>query len=261
MSAALRTLLVACLLLSAGCSFLGPNPDSYTSTYDYSIGVDADETLRNVTVRLPVPQVDGTPTYEATDVAPNGTLGGVFAVSLVETRYGPMLELTADRFPVETRYYRYVEEDGVGRQERIDAAEYDPENPDHAKRTRRTVATSVFRDVPYPIETRTPVGASATFYPGASVTRTLTACSFPYRDETACFEYDAPVYLAYDAPESARVDASAMVVGSNQWFSGGWTGNDYHDRVHANATGPRDGWVNASGHTEAGRGNYPSPDP
>ncbi|GGN86658.1 hypothetical protein [Haloarcula pellucida] len=251
----LLPLLIVCLVLTAGCSFFGPNPDSYSSSYDLSVGVDADETLRNVTIRVPLPQVDGNATFEATDVAPNGT----FDARVVETEYGPMLELTTDEFTVETRYYRYVEADGVGRQEEISEAEYDPENPNHAKRTRRTASTSALRDATYPIETRTPVGTSPTFY-GDGVTRSLTDCSLPYRDETACFTYDAPVFLSYDAPATARVDASVMVVGSNEWFSGGWTGNSYADRVHANATGPQDRWVSASGHTETGRGNYPSPE-
>ncbi|WP_135302549.1 hypothetical protein [Haloarcula amylovorans] len=255
----LRLVVVVVLVLTAGCSFFAPNPDSYTSTYDYSVGIDADTTLRNVTVRLPVPQTNGSATYNASEIAPNGTLDGAFDVTLIETEHGPMVELTADEFPVETRYYRFVEEDGVGQREQISESEYDPSNPDHQKVTRRSAGTVAVRDAPYPIETRAPVGSSPTFY-GDAVTRSLATCSFPYTDETACFAYDAPVYLSYDAPADARVDASVMFIGSNEWFTAGWTGNDYVDRVHANATGPQDDWITTTGETETGRGNYPSPE-
>lgn len=253
----LLALLLAGLTLTAGCSFLAPNPDSYTSTYDYSVGVDATGTLENVTIRVPLPQVDGEPVVDASAVAPNGTVEG-FDATVVGTAYGPMLELTAAEFVVETRYFRFVEEDGLGRREEIDESAYDPSNPDHHKRETRTVSVSVTRTATYPIETRTPVGESPTFFPAA--TRELTDCRVPYGDETACFDYRAPVYLSYDSAESVRVSGSVSVTGSNEWFAGGWTGNSYSDRVRFAVTGPRDGWIVANGTTEVGRGNYPSPE-
>jgi hypothetical protein len=253
-------LLLAALTLTAGCSFLGPTPDNYTSRYDYSVGVDATATLEDVTIRVPVPQTDGEATYDADVVAPNGTVEGVFDATVVETQYGPMLELTAAEFPVETRYYRHVETDGVGRIEEISEAEYDPSNPDHVRRTRRTVSVSVTRSAPYPIETRTPVGQAPTFYEDGAVTRALTTCSLPDRDEATCFAYDAPVYLSYDTDRNATVSGSVVVVGANEWFAGGWTGNGYTDRVGFDASGPQDGWTAANGTTEVGRGNYPSPE-
>jgi hypothetical protein len=249
--------LLAGLTLTAGCSFLAPNPESYTSTYEYSVGVDATGTLSDVTIRVPLPREDAAPVVAADVVAPNGTVDG-FDAAVVETPYGPMLELTADEFVVQTRYYRFVEEDGLGRREEIDESEYDPSDPDHQEVARRTVTVDVTRTATYPIETRTPVGESPTFLPGA--TRELTDCRFPYRDETACFAYDAPVYLSYESAESTRVSGVVATYGSNEWFAGGWTGNGYSDTVRFDVTGPRDGWVVANGTTEVGRGTYPSPE-
>ncbi|WP_251342915.1 hypothetical protein [Haloplanus halophilus] len=119
---------------------------------------------------------------------------------------------------------------------------------------------SVTRTADYPIETRTPVGESPTFYGTGAVTRDLTECPLPNRGETTCFAYDAPAYLSYDAPANASVAGSVVLVGSNEWFAGGWTGNGYADRVSFDVTGPRDGWVTANGTTEVGRGTYPSPE-
>ena len=250
--------LLAALTLTAGCSFLASNPESYTSTYEYSVGVDATGTLSDVTIRVPLPQRDGDVVVGADAIAPNDTVDGMDA-AVVDTEYGPMLELTAETFVVETRYFRVVEADGMGRREEIDESEYDPTNPDHQEVSRRTVTVSVTRTAAYPIETRAPVGASPTFVPDA--TRELTECPFPYRDETACFAYDAPVYLSYESSSSTRVSGVVAVYGSNEWFAGGWTSNGYSDRVKFAATGPRGGWVVANGTTEVGRGTYPSPEP
>jgi len=247
-------LLLAALTLTAGCSFLAPNPDSYTATYEYRVGVDATATLEDVTVRVPLPRGGAS---DPAAFVPNGTVDG-FDTGIVETTHGPMLELTADEFAVETRYYRYVEEDGLGRREEIDESTYDPSNPDHQKVSRRTVTVSVTRRATYPIETRTPIGTEPTFYPGA--TRDLTTCSLPNRGETTCFAYEAPIYLDYDTAADTNVSGHVTLHGSNEWFAGGWTGNSYTDRVGFDVAGPRSEWVIVNGTTEVGRGNYPSPE-
>jgi hypothetical protein len=255
----LLALALACLMVTAGCSFLGPNPDSHTSSYDYTVGIDADATLEDVTVRVPLPQVDGATVVDAAVAAPNGTVEA-FAATVVETDHGPMLELTAETFAVETRYYRFVERDGLGRREEISESAYDPADPNHRKVDRRTVGVTVSVAADYPLDTRTPVGAEPMFYAADAVTREPTACELPYRDASACLAYDAPVYLAYDAPAGASVEGSVTFAGRNEWFAGGWTGNEYTDRVRFGATGPQDGWATGDGYTELGRGSYPTPE-
>lgn len=255
----LAALSLALLALTAGCSFLGPTPDSYTSTHDYSVGLDANTTLRDVTVRVPLPAVDGATAVTASVVAPNGTVEGGFAARVVASRYGPMLELTADEFVVRPRYYRVVEADGTGRREEITRAEYDPDDPTHHVVDHRTAGVRVSVGASYPLDTRDPVGTEPTFYAPGAVTRGPAACTLPDDDAAACFAYDAPVYLSYDAPANASVEGVVTVTGSNEWFAGGWTGNSYADRVTVAATGPQDGWTNASGRTETRRGTYPTP--
>jgi hypothetical protein len=245
----------------AGCSFLGPNPDSYTSSYEYTVGIDANATIQNATIRLPLPQRNGTAAVDASVVAPNGTVEGAFDATVVETESGPMLELTTDELRVEPRYYRVVERNGQGRREEIARSAYDPSNPNHQMVATRTVGVSVSVDAEYPLETRTPVGTEPTFYASGAVTRNATDCRLPDRGETVCFAYDAPVYLAYDAPANASVSGIATVGGYNEWFAGGWTGNEYTDRVSFAATGSGSGWVTGEGYTETGRGNYPAPAP
>jgi hypothetical protein len=254
------TLLVVCLALTAGCSFLAPNPDSYSSNHYYSVGVDLDGNVSDVTIRLPVAQQDGAATYNVTTLTGNGTVEGVFDAELIETERGPMLELTADAVTVEPRYYRFVVEGDTGRRERISADEYDPANPDHQKVDRRGVSLSADQGVDYPIETQAPLGASPTLYADDAVTRELADCELPVQDATTCFAYEAPVYLSYEADADVTVAGSVYFEGTNEWFAGGWTSNGYVDRVDFNETGAQDGWVAADGVTETGRGQYPSPE-
>lgn len=257
----LTILLLACLTLTAGCTFLGPSPDSYTSTYEYTVGIDANTTIQNATIRVPLPQTNGATAVNASVVAPDGTVDGAFGAAVVETEYGPMLELTTDELRVETQYYRIVEEEGQGRREAISRSEYDPSNPNHQRVAFRTVSVSVSVNTEYPIETRAPLGTEPTFYTDDAVTRNATECRLPNQGESVCFGYDAPVYLTYDAPANASVSGIATFSGDNEWFTGGWTGNEYTDRVQFAATGPQNGWITADGYIETGRGNYPSPEP
>jgi len=243
----------------AGCSLLGPNPDSYTSTYEYTVGIDANATVQNATIRVPLPQDNGTTAVDVSVVAPNGTVDGAFDATVVETEYGPMLELTADRFEVVTRYYRFVEANGTGYREEISGEQYDPANPDHQRVDHRSLTVEVSTVGEYPLATRTPVGTEPTLYAGDTVTRSLTDCRVSDDRAEACFGYDTSVYLAYDAAPETTVRGYIAAAGANQWFAGGWTGNSYTDRVEFAARGPQRGWTDATGYTVVGRGSYPSP--
>ena len=250
---------LAALALTAGCSFFAPNPDSYTATYQYDVGIDTNATLENVTIRVPLPQVDSASAVNASGIAPNGTVGDGVNGAIVETAYGPMLELTTDRFAVTTRYYRFVESNGTGYREEISREQYDADDPDHQRVDHRSISVSVSVAAEYPLETRAPVGTEPTLYDNDAVTRELRECRVPDEPAEACFGYDAPVSLAYNTTENASVRGFAAVSGSNEWFTGGWTGNSYTDRVRFDAAGPQQGWRNATGYTVTGRGNYPSP--
>ena len=253
----LSTCLLVLLVVTAGCAFPGVEPESRAGAYDYTFGLDAYGTVENATIRVPLPVEDGASALNASVLAPNGTVDGAFEASVVDTRYGPMLELRTTEFVVEPRYFATVEEDGMGRRVEISESEYDPENPDHSKVDFRSVDVLVTVDAPYPVDTESPVGDEP-LLPTTS-DRVATACEFPTTDTASCFDYDAPLYLSYDASEGTRVDTIVSFEGRNEWFDGGWTGNGYRESVDYRATGPQSGWVTAEGHLVVGNGNYPTP--
>lgn len=258
---AVLALSVAVLVVTAGCTlpFFGPEPDSFDATYDYSFGIDVYGNLTDVTIRAPLPVgPNGTP-LEADVLLPDGAVRDyddrkVFDARIVDTEFGPMLELTADRYEVVPRYFATVEEDGVGRQVEISAAEYDPENPDHRKVDFRSASVSVTIEGAYPIDTREPVGSEPVFHNTSA--RTVVDCDTPTTDSATCYVYDGPYYLSYGADGETRVQTFVVFEGYNEWFAAGWTGNSYRDSVGVNVTGAQDGWLDGDGELLTGNGNY-----
>lgn len=251
----LAVLAVAGIVLAAGClGFLAADPDSFAGSYQYGFGMDVHGTVTNVTVYVPLPVgPEGTP-FNASVLAPDGTVEGAFSADVVETEFGPMLALRADRFEVEPRYYAVVERDGVGERVEISEAEYDPENPDHQRVGFRTVDVVATVSEPYPVETRDPVGTEPVL--PAVEGRTEAACPYPTTDEAVCYEFGTTVYLSYEAAADTAVVVVVSAEGRNEWFAGGWTGNGYRDSVSVRVTGPQDGWVTAEGNSVTGNGNY-----
>jgi hypothetical protein len=254
-------LAVALAVVTAGCTlpFLGPDPDSFGATYDYSFGVDVYGNLTDVTIRAPLPVgPNGTP-LDSEVLLPDGAVRDrddqrVFDARIVETEFGPMLELTADRFEVVPRYFATVEEDGVGRQVEISADEYDPENPNHRRVDFRSASVSVTVRGEYPIDTRSPVGSEPVFH--NLTARQVVDCPTPTTDGATCYAYEGPFYLSYDADPETRVQSFVSFSGDNEWFAGGWTGNSYRDHLEVEANGTRDDWIVGEGTLLTGDGNY-----
>lgn len=226
--------------------------DSYTSEYTYDGSVSADGTLTNVTILLPAPALDGESAVAAEIESGDGYLRPETASSrVVETEHGPMLAVTVDEFAVEPAYYRFVEDDELGRVEEIDADEYDPDDPDTFVRERESIDLTLRLESDEAIDTREPIGAEPLLEPRFDTTE--TPCQ---GDAGRCYEYASLAGLEYGADPDTTVSASVTFRGENAWWTGGWNGNWYEERVTVEATGAQAGWVPASGELEAGRGSY-----
>ena len=71
-----------------------------------------------------------------------------------------------------------------------------------------------------------------------------------------CFEYEGRVYADYETSEEATVYISTQLDGRNEWFSGGWTGNEYREWSRVELRGPQSGWILTDGELEIGSGTY-----
>jgi hypothetical protein len=246
--------LVASVLLAGCLGFLGPEPESFAGRYDYAVGIDASGTLTNVTIYAPLPVGPAGPPFNATVLAPDGTVDDAFEATVVETEFGPMLALRADTIAVEPRYYAIVERDGVGERVEINESEYDPANPNHQRVAFRSVDLTASLPEPYPVKTREPVGSEPVL--PATATRVEAACPIPTTERAVCYTYEAPVYLSYGTAPDTTVDVIVTFEGRNEWFAGGWTGNGYRDSLTVRATGPQEGWVDGEGTLLTGNGRY-----
>jgi len=257
-------------LVVGGLSVLGQQRQAATteSTYQYEVTIAADETLENATFYVPVPTENGssrlgerfvedvrydryTPAVRGNDPEPAPVH---FSYELVQTQRGRMLAITADRIEVTTVYYREAENETMGWYERIPAEEYDPNDPDMGVQNDGSFTFTVTLVADEPIDTADPFDDEPLFSPQAD--RTEVDCVTGDSATHRCFEYEGQVYADYETSEEATVYVSAQLDGRNEWFSGGWTGNEYREWSRVELRGPQSGWILTDGELEIGSGNY-----
>ena len=258
-------------LLLFGLSVLGQQrvEQSSESTYEYRVTLSTDRSLENATVYVPMPTDDGdtelaaqflqsvryerdVPALRGYDPDPTPVN---FTYERVETEHGPMIAISADRIDVSRVYYRVVENETMGWRERISPDEYDPTDPAMGVRDDGSFTFTVTLRSEERIETADPLGTAPILTP--QYDRTAVECRFGTDAERhRCYEYGSRVYATYDTTPNATVYVSTELSGRNEWFSGGWTGNEYRDRTSVELLGPGRGWYVTSGELEVGRGNY-----
>jgi hypothetical protein len=266
---ALAVLVVFALLLG-GLSLLGQQrlERSTQSTYEYRVTVSTDRSLENATVYVPVPRTNGeselgdrfvedvrysreVPAMEGYDPDPAPVN---FTYELVETEHGRMLAISADRIEVSRVYYREVENETMGWRERIAPDEYDPSDPTMGVMDDGHFSFDVTLGANESIETADPFGTEPLLDPRYN--RTDVECRFGVSERHRCYEYDGRVYASYDAGANATVYVSTELSGRNEWFSGGWTGNEYRQWSYTELRGPGTGWYRLEGELEVGNGRY-----
>jgi hypothetical protein len=262
----LLAILVVFGLLLGGLWLVGQERvgESVERTYEYRVSLDADETLAEPTVYVPAPTesrladlfVDDVRADRYTPVAtPVDEPEPVnFTYERVETEHGPMVAISADRIEVSQYYYRRVENETMGRTEPIDRAQYDPDDPSMGVADDGSFTFTVTISTDASIETADPFGTEPLL--GPQYERTETDCLPQYSDSQRCYAYESRVYAEYGTDEGTAVTVSASVTGRNEWFSGGWRGNEYRDRTAVALLGPQSGWHVATGELEVGGGTY-----
>jgi hypothetical protein len=263
-------ILVVFALVVGGLSLLGQQRvvQDEQHTYEYRVTISADRTLENATFYVPVPRTNGeselgrrfvqdvlydrdVPAVEGYDPDPEPVN---FTYDLVETRHGRMLAISADRIEVSRVYYREVENGTMGWRERIESEEYDPMDSTMGVRNDGGFTFSVTLVANESIETADPFGSEPLLDP--QYNRTAVECAFGVTDTHRCYEYDSRVYAFYDTDANTTVYVSTELFGRNEWFSGGWTGNEYSQRTRTELLGPGTGWYLAEGDLEVGNGRY-----
>ncbi|MFB6184019.1 MAG: DUF5518 domain-containing protein [Haloarculaceae archaeon] len=258
-------------LVLGGLSLLGDQriDATTTSTYEYRVTVSADHTLDDATFYVPAPTVgdevarpvevfvDGVryerdrPPIRGYDARPEPVN---FSYEVVETERGPMVAISADRIAVDRVYYREVENETMGWYERVDRSAYDPADPSMGVWHDGSFTFTVTLTADDSIDTATPAGDEPLLSPTSDLTE--VDCTMAHFETQHCYAYAGRVYASYDAAPNATVYVAAELAGRNEWFSGGWRGNEYRDRTSVELHGPGTGWYVTEGEREVGVGNY-----
>lgn len=253
----------------AGLFVLGGDriDESTESSYNYEVAIATNGTLHDATLYVPVPVVNGTseigelfvnevqyhrsaPVVRGYDSDPEPI---EFTYELIETEHGPMLAISTDRIEVTQVYYRTVENETMGWHERIDPAEYDPTNPMMGVQDDGSFTFSVSLAVNRSIDTIDPFGTEPLF---ATSELLMVDCRDGASESERCFEYDSHGYAAYESHPETTVYVRAGFEARNEWFSGGWSGNEYLQSSSIELVGPQSGWHVTTGTLDVGRGNY-----
>lgn len=262
--------LVVFALVLGGLGVLGEQRVDRTteSTYEYRVTVSTDETLEDVTIYVPLPVEDGDselgkqfvqsvqysrdrPGIVGYDEEP---VPVTFTYDLVETEHGPMLAITTDRIEVSRVYYREEENGTMGWRERIPAEEYDPTDPSMGVRDDGSFEFTVTLVSDDAIETADPSGSEPLLTP--EYNRTQVECVVHPSENQRCYQYDTRVYASYDTDPNTTVYVGVHLAGRNEWFSGGWSGNEYRQWTYFQQQGPGTGWYGVEGELQVAVGNY-----
>ncbi|MCU4973881.1 DUF5518 domain-containing protein [Halobacteria archaeon AArc-m2/3/4] len=240
-----------------------------TYEYEYEVTVTMDETLEDVTIYAPVPVENGSSELgdhfvetvqsnryvlvpEGHDPEPVDPVD--FTYELVETERGSMLSISADRIEVTTVHYRDVQNDSMGWSEWIPPEEYDPDDPEMGTSHDGDFRFAVSLPATEEIETADPFDGEPLLSPQSD--RREIDCRWTVGDSHRCFEYDSVVYASYDTDDETEVTVHTRLSGRNEWFTGGWTGNEYRDSSSGQLFGPQNGWHRITGELAVGIGRY-----
>jgi len=197
--------------------------NSLQSDYDYRVSVDTRSTLHNVTLYLPLPVFENkSPLGEELVSRGSGDLPPEWKLSIMDTEYGPMLNIEAQEIQPPGDYFSFYFSPG------------------------------------HELNTRFPVGNESVLLPKNNLRESDEGplVSPPSHINPLYYDYESQVYASYDTRPDFEVQISVSLRGSNEWWIYGWTGNSYSDKVTARLIGPQDGWSPAEGLLVTGDGVY-----
>lgn len=203
----------------AGCGLLDRDRE-VISQYTYELNVEPAEPVTDAVLYVPRPVQNGAAALSGLVEDATAQLPGEWSFQPVDTDRGPMLEIQAPGLnPGDGPYYAM--------------ASLDAETE---------------------IDTRDALANEPVLGPRSNESQ--VECDFPHPDKWAdrlrCYSYESELHGEYEGGVSTLV--SCGLWGENSWWSGGWNGNEYLDRISGTVTG--EGWVVASAGFREGMGNY-----
>ena len=220
-------------------------------TYFYTIDLSYTTTIENVTLFLPVPELNETPLF----ITPllNGSAYGVspgWNLSVVNENGTPMLAIRADRMVPEYHGYPIAIEPGTSilPTTLVPGHEYSGDTP-----VLMPVTVAVMETSEPVIDTRYPVGHEPVFFPKGLFT---PESDVPLICNCPTYDHPVPVYVSYTSERPVVLSLRVSVDGSNAIWRGGWESNTYSDTVFVEIANGTQGWIAGEGQLFTAEGVY-----
>ncbi len=190
---------------------------SYTSDYEYRVEINPDEDISNVTVLVPLPkELAG----QNRSVPEGWEVEFVDNISVEGKKYENVLSIEADEIP---------------------------------SGTYQTLTISMESDEE--IDTEDPWGKEPMLEPKSNTTE--VECDYPGASEKVrCYSYSGGIFARFETEGEAQTHISVELYGTNSWWVGGWSGNEYFDRSITEIEGEATGHYETEGEVRTGVGNY-----
>jgi hypothetical protein len=219
--------------------------------YYYSIDLSYTATIENVTLFLPVPELNNTPMFITSLL--NGTAYGVspdWNLTVVTMNGTPMLAIRTARMVPEYHGYPIAIEPGTSvlPTTLVPGHEYSSNTP-----VLMPISVAVMETSALEINTRQPVGHEPLFFPGGMFTpgsEVPPVCNCP------TYNHPVPVYISYASDGPVVISLRVSVQGSNAIWRGGWVSNTYSDTVALEIEDGTQGWVDGEGKLFTAEGLY-----
>ncbi len=219
--------------------------------YFYTIDLSYNTTIENVTLFLPVPELNESPVF----ITPllNGTGYGVspdWNLSVVYENGTPMLTIRAARMVPEYHGYPIAIEPGTSvlPTTLVPGHEYSGDTPVLIPITLAVMETSGSV-----INTRNPVGHEPVFFPKGVF---MPGSEIPSTCNCPTYNHTVPVYVIYSSERPVVLSLRVSVQGSNAIWRGGWQSNTYSDTVFLEIAGGAQGWIEGKGKLITAEGVY-----
>jgi hypothetical protein len=220
----------------------GYDKSTLTSRYSYSVELTTDSKLENITFIVPIPVGNET----LINMAINESVHDFFNpaqksddwnASIVETKYGKMLKISAKEFVPQV--HTNVELNPGNNLPTGNSTSFTRGN----KEVTATMVADHFIDTINASENEPILSQKfnlTTSQPSAYIQKTLS--------------YDSIIYADYTSSQDATVEVFVTLQGTNEWWQGDSAFNSYHERLGTTFKGEKHGWFSVIGGLTEGEG-------
>lgn len=270
----LAILILIVVLIAAFALILGyfsmSAPQSAHSVYSYELKLSTTGPLENATLLIPLPSYYNAESgknetvVDMSDVTFKNFDRENVSIQIEEVNGVPMLNISADLIsPVYKNRITPIpispgqNESELPEPTQIYSDHYSEETPLLVEMEIHMYDTSVGHE----IDTRTPAGNEPLFMPYQITGNISSSDGAMYGDYyvgagSSGYLFETPFTLSYTADDGNVLTISSEFQGMNEWWTGGWQSNSYHERVRHEFPGGCTGTYQVEGVLITGEGVY-----